>query len=820
MAGMSRTQSCCLLLAFLATLPHLDAAERRPSGRDIFRLDCAKCHGRNGDGVKGKYDGHLQGERSLEKLTRYIERTMPDDNPGKLSAADAATVARYIYDTFYSRDVRLRSSRPPRVELVRLTNLQYLNSVADLLGEFTRHSGAGVPPATPASRPDTGLRATYYNSKDFNGDKKTIERVDQQVDADFAEGRPDATLDGTNGFVIQWRGSLKTDETGEYETILSTPNGARLWLNDDVEPLIDAWVASGQVSEHKATIRLIGGRAYPLQLKFFKSKEKTAAISLQWKPPRGTQQPVPARSLSPSSASPTLVIHTPFPPDDSSLGYERGQSVSKAWDEATTAAAIEVANYVVANLDRLSSSKPGDTNRAERVEAFCTTFVTAAFHRPLTEPEKSLFVSAQFRKAGTKSHRETGKTEDRRGISNTNIVGADVRRLTSAKSDKSEPPHVGSYNVSSHALEEAVKRVVLLTLKSPRFLYLGLDDAKPDDFEAAARLSYGLWDSLPDADLRKLAAHGQLHTRAQATEQARRMLADPRSRAKMQSFFHHWLQMDRVDNLSKDDKVFPGFTPAIISDLRASLNFFLEDVMWSEASDYRTLLLADYMFLNHRLEEFYGLGTNGPADFAKVPFDPKQRCGVLTHPYLLAAFSYQKFASPIHRGVFLTRNIVGRSLKPPPMAMTFKDAEFAPNLTMREKVSQLTRPQACQSCHSVINPLGFSLEQFDAVGRFRTSDHDRPVDVVSDYLTDDGQTVHLAGARDVAEFALGSEKAQSGFIEQLFHHVVKQPVLAFGPDTLNRLRESFVRSDFNMQKLLVEIVTTSSLHGLEKSAPQ
>jgi cytochrome c553 len=767
-----------LLLASLAIVRHTDAAAGRPSGRELFRQDCSKCHGRNGEGVKGKYDGPLQGERSLEKLARYVERNMPDDNPGKLSADDAATVARYIYDTFYSRDARLRSSRPPRVELVRLTNLQYLNSVADLLKEFTPQSGTGVPPDARVSRAEIGLRAAYYNSKDFNGDKKTLERVDQQVDADFGAGRPDPALEGTNGFSIQWRGSLKADETGDYELVLLTPNGARLWLNDDVEPLIDAWVASGQDSEHKAAIRLISGRAYPLQLKFFKSKEKTAAISLQWKPPRGTQQPVPARNLSPASASPALVVQTPFPPDDSSLGYERGVSISKAWDEATTGAAIEVANYAVANLDQLSSSKPTDPKRAERVEGFCAAFVAAAFHRPLSDLERSIFVTAQFKKAVGRASTKT--------------------------------------NSANHLLEDAVKRVVLLTLKSPRFLYLGLDDARPDDFEAAARLAYGLWDSLPDAELRKLAAQGRLHARSQVMEQAQRMLADPRTHAKMQSFFHHWLQMDRVENLSKDDKAFPGFTAAIIGDLRTSLDLFLEDAMWSEASDYRTLLLADYIFLNHRLAEFYGLSTDVPGDFAKVPFDPSQRCGVLTHPYLLAAFSYQKFTSPIHRGVFLTRNIVGRSLKPPPMAMTFKDAEFAPNLTMREKVSQLTRPQACQSCHSVINPLGFSLEAYDAVGRFRTSDHDRPVDVVSDYLTDDGQKVHLAGARDVAQFALSSETAQSGFIQQLFHHVVKQPVLAYGPGTLSGLRESFVKSDFNLQKLLLEIVTTSALHGMAK----
>jgi hypothetical protein len=520
-------------------------------------------------------------------------------------------------------------------------------------------------------------------------------------------------------------------------------------------------------------------------LNYFKFKEKAAAISLQWKPPHGTQQLIPARNLSPAGTSPTLVVSTSFPPDDSSLGYERGMSVSKAWDEATTAAAIEVANYVVKNLDRLSHSKSAETNRNAKIRSFCKDFVAAAWRRPLTEQQTSLFVSAQFKKAA--------KPED------------------------------------------AVKRVVLLALKSPRFLYLGLEDAKPDDIEVASRLSFDLWDSLPDQELWNAAARGRLRTHDQVTAQARRMLSDPRAHAKMQSFFHHWLQMDRVENLSKDDKLFPGFTPAIIADLRTSLNLFLDDVMWNSSpsppieardgerrqgtSDYRTLLLSDFLFLNNRLAEFYGMETNAAEDFVKVRLNSDQRSGVLTHPYLLSAFSYQKMTSPIHRGVFLTRNIVGRGLRPPPMAMTFKDADFAPNLTMREKVAQLTSPQACQTCHSVINPLGFSLEQYDAVGRFRTSDHGQPVNPVSDYTTDDGQTVHLAGARDVANFAISSEQAQNAFIEQLFHHLIKQPALAYGPDTITRLRASFVASEFNIQNLMVDISTVAALHGVDKTGP-
>jgi len=321
--------------------------------------------------------------------------------------------------------------------------------------------------------------------------------------------------------------------------------------------------------------------------------------------------------------------------------------------------------------------------------------------------------------------------------------------------------------------------------------------------------------------------------------QARRMLGDPRARAKLQAFLQHWLQMDRVEPVAKDATLFPGFTPEVIADLRTSLNLFLKEAAWNGPADQRTLLLADYIFLNHRLARFYGVapsmvspdaphspgaasdgaGWAGGAgqeftdDFVKVKLDPGERSGVLTHPYLLAAFAYQKQSSPIHRGVFLTRNIVGRALKPPPIAQTFDDASFAPNLSMREKVVQLTRAQACQGCHSVINPLGFSLEHYDAVGRFRTRENDRPIDAVSEYVTDDGQKIRLAGARDVAVFAADSEPAQNAFIEQLFHQVAKQPMLAYGADVMDRLRHSFVASQHNLPQLLADIATVSALQG-------
>ena len=748
----------CLPLAWLWSGGQgLLGADRRPNGAGIYRQLCVKCHGRNGEGVKGKYDDALYGDWSVEKLARVIAKTMPEDAPEKCVGPDAEAVARYIHEAFYSRAARARN-HPARVELVRLTNRQYLNTVADLINHF-----AGDDHSTNNWG---GLRGRYFSAKGLNDDKKIFDRVDRQVDFDYGTGHPDSNRSGTNEFSMQWRGSVQAQETGEYQFIVKTPNGIRLWVNDEDQALIEATVSSGGLNEHKAALRLIGGRAYPLRLDYFKSTEKRAAVSLQWQPPHGVQEPIPARNLSPERAPSTLVITTPFPPDDSSVGYERGVAVSKAWDEATTQAAIEVANHVVARLDRLSRSKPADTNRSAKVEAFCQKFVETAFRRPLNDEQRRLFVSSRLK--------------------------------------------------SAQKLEDGVKRVVLLALKSPRFLYLGLERAKPDDFVVAERLSFALWDSLPDRELKKLAAQGGLRRREQVVEQARRMLADPRARAKMQYFLHQWLQMNRVEDLSKDATLYPGFTPEIIADLRTSLDLFLDQAVWSGASSYRELLLADYLYVNDRLAKFYGLKTTATDDFVRVPLGPKERSGVVTHPYLLSAFSYPKSTSPIHRGVFLTRNIVGRALKPPPMAVVFKDADFAPHLTMREKVTELTRPQACQSCHSVINPLGFSLEQYDAVGRFRTEENGRSIDAVGDYTTDEGETIRFQGARDLAEFAVGSEHAQHAFIEQLFHQVVKQPMLAYGPEVMSQLRQSFVESEFNLRKLLVDIASLSALHGLEK----
>ena len=752
-----------------------DAPAEKVTGQEIYKFLCASCHGAKGEGVAEKHDEPLYGDRSIADLAKIIVETMPEDDPGILTSEEAESVSQYIHETFYTAEARARN-KPPRIELSRLTVGQYQQSVADLIGAFRQK----------ATIDDVrGLTGDYYNDRRFARDKKVLDRIDPQIEFDFADKSPGEKL-GAEEFSIRWQGSIIIEDTGDYEFVVKSQNGVRLWVNDVDQALIDEWVSSGtEPREHKATLRLLGGRAYHIRLDTFKYKEKSASIQLSWRPPSKAFETIPARHLTPGRVPESLVIATSFPPDDSSTGYPRGTSVSKIWDKATTDAAIEVADYVVEHLDELTgarrpgerrkgrspSDEPGNRgkrddeprskdDRKDRAIQLCTRLAERAFRRPLAEEQKKFFIDARFE----------------------------------------ETPDV----------DTAVKRSVLLILKSPRFLYPEID-AGPADYRIAARLALALWDSLPDETLLSAAAAGRLHTTEQIAEQAQRMLADSRAKSKVREFFHHWLPFDEAEDVSKDAETFPGFDEGLVADLRTSLDMFVDDVVWSEASDYRQLVLASYWFVNERLASFYGLPAPADGGFHKVTVDAKQRAGVLTHPYLLSALAYHKSSSPIHRGVFVTRKLLGRVLRPPPMAIQFMDGSFDPHMTMREKVAELTKSQACQTCHSVINPLGFSLEHYDAVGRFRTEEKDRPIDATGELTTLSGDLVRLTGARDLAEHAAASEEAHRGFVEQLFQHVVKQPAAAYGQETSERLTKFFAESGYNIQKLLVEITKVAVL---------
>ena len=733
-------------------------------GAAIFAAQCARCHGAAGGGT-ADVPQRLEGDRSVNQLAAYIDEAMPEDDPSRVTGAAARQVAEWIHGAFYSAVARDRS-RPARVELQRLTVRQHRGVLADVVGGFR-----GDPPPPGDAR---GLKGEYFKTRDFDrGKGLAFERTDPRIDFDFGTDGPRPGTIGPERFAIRWTGSIVPTETGRHEFVVRTGHAVRLWIDadDGDPPTIDAYVQSGDDTEHRGGVFLLGGRAYPLRLEFSKAnqgvddakkeKQSPATVHLLWSPPHGALETVPERALLPTPVPPVFAAATPFPPDDRSLGYDRGTAASPEWFAATTAAAIETADHVLAHLERLAHVKPDAPDRAARLREFAAAFAARAFRRPLADDVRALVVDRPF-------------------------------------ADAPDP-------------DTALRRSLLATLASPRFLFREPGDADP--FSTAARISFGLWDSIPDRPLLEAAAAGRLATPADVRREAVRMVTDRRTRAKVRDFLLAWLRVDLGPDLVKDHDRHPDFTPAVAADLRTSLDLLLDDVVWRDG-DFRRLFTTEEVYLNGRLAAVYGAPLAPDAPFTPVRLDDGRRGGVLTHPYLMSALSYPGTSSPIHRGVFLARTILGNVLRPPREAVAPLAAEQAPGLTTRERVAVQTAPIACQSCHTMINPLGFALEEFDAVGRLRATENaggvEKPVNAAGWYRPRSGPEVTFRGGRELGARCAESRDAQEAFVQSLFHAVVKQPVRSWGPDALERLRDRFEREGFDVRRLLVDIMEVAA----------
>ena len=237
------------LLVSLAAVPPCPADDSGLTGEMIFRQQCARCHGSTGQGTKKHYPQPLIGDKSQGELARFIAKRMPEDDPGTCTGDDAAKVAAYVYEAFYSKTAQTRN-KPARIELSRLTVRQYRNAVTDLVGSFGTAGRWGD---------QRGLRGEYFKSRGFRDGNRGLDRLDPVVRFDFGTDGPDKTFDA-NQFSIRWQGSVLAPETGEYDFIVRTEHAARLWVNDQKRPLIDAWVRSGNDTEHRASVFLLGGR--------------------------------------------------------------------------------------------------------------------------------------------------------------------------------------------------------------------------------------------------------------------------------------------------------------------------------------------------------------------------------------------------------------------------------------------------------------------------------------------------------------------------------------------------------------------------------
>ena len=287
--------------------------------------------------------------------------------------------------------------------------------------------------------------------------------------------------------------------------------------------------------------------------------------------------------------------------------------------------------------------------------------------------------------------------------------------------------------------ESAVQIAFRAVLVSPRFLFLatnrdhssGLssDRVPSDDFDLATRLSYFLWSSMPDEELYRLAAQGALRRGGNLRTQVKRMLRDGKSRAMAENFASQWLQTRKLKDFTPDPILFPDFDGPLRAAMVEETVLFFESIR-DEDRSVLDLLDADYTFVNERLARHYGIPGVMGDEFRRVSLAGTPRGGLLTQASVLAATSNPTRTSPVKRGKWILENILGAPPAPPPSGVeALKEGkEQGASITLRQKMARHRTDPACASCHRRMDPLGFGLENFDAVGGWRSLEDGQPID--------------------------------------------------------------------------------------------
>jgi hypothetical protein len=277
-------------------------------------------------------------------------------------------------------------------------------------------------------------------------------------------------------------------------------------------------------------------------------------------------------------------------------------------------------------------------------------------------------------------------------------------------------------------IELALQRI----LASPKFIFRVERDPENlpvgtayriSDVELASRLSFFLWSSIPDEELLKLAAEGKLKNPAVLDRQVRRMLADPKSQTLVSNFAGQWLHLRNVRSLLPNSDEFPDFDDNLRQSLQQETELFFESIMREDRS-VLDLMTADYTFLNERLARHYGIPDIYGSRFRRVTVTDEARKGLLGQGSILAVTSHSDRTSPVVRGKWILENILGTPVPPPPpdVPLLKENQEGQKPRTMREQMAEHRANPVCASCHKAMDPIGFALENFDAVGAWRTEE--------------------------------------------------------------------------------------------------
>lgn len=364
-----------------------------------------------------------------------------------------------------------------------------------------------------------------------------------------------------------------------------------------------------------------------------------------------------------------------------------------------------------------------------------------------------------------------------------------------------------------------VEWIISGMLQSPYFLYrveLGAEDtADPtrlrlSALELASRMSFFLTGAAPSSELLTAAEAGQLDDEAGVRAAAQSLLATPKAKAALAAFYDEIFRLGDLATLPKDGALYPSFTPSLRSAMREETQRLIENVVWTENSDYRNIFSANYTYANAELARHSGLPVPmSPDTFTRVELSASsKRGGFLGQSSFLSLFSHSVTTSPTLRGKFVREMLLCQAIPaPPPNVNTNLPPEDpgAPKKTMRERLSEHQTNANCAGCHIAMDGPGLGLENFDAIGAFRTEENGAVIDAVS---TIDNQT--FEGAGQLGALIAQNPRSSECIVRQLFRQATGHVERPEETRALIAMTEAFRTSDYKLQALLVEIVASEA----------
>src|SRR4051812_27204960 len=443
--------------------------------------------------------------------------------------------------------------------------------------------------------------------------------------------------------------------------------------------------------------------------------------------------------------------------------------------------------------------------------------------------EKYVLVSEALAKSAVKNLstltggcNTTTKTEDGCALDFANAFGRRVFRRPVTDQDRQILMAAYSAGRTGGSYAEGIEVMVRAALQSAHFLYR-LETTAPSNasaqlvpispYELASRLSFLIWAAGPDDALLDAAGRGELADRTAVATKARAMLADPKARVAITEFYNQWIGTSRLDITTKSTAQFPAYSDAVRDAMKAETPAFVQYVLWTGDHKLSTLLTSPAAFVSSPLAPIYGVSASSTTPQMTMLPAAQGRAGILTQASFLAVQAHPDQTSPVLRGKFVRTKLMCQTVPPPPMDVDITPPAVTNAATARDRfTAHESAGSSCNSCHQLMDPIGFAFESFDAVGQYRSTENGATIDLSGNVAgaSDPGLNGKFTGVRELATKLAGSDQVRDCVATQWFRYASGRTEEVPDGCSLTNLQDAFGASGGDLGELVVAMTQTDA----------